>query len=330
MKVEESEVEEEEEEVVSNDDNDDDDYSYNQRSRSKSSKSNNKAKSRSKSSKSSSKQSEKTAKSLNKSNKKDNLRVNKKEYDPVPDQKYPDNLTPEQKILKLRRELPPLQPGEEVLARWPDDGWYYRSVIKEHLGNFRYRIEDGLRDEEEMERENIISEYHDSHDSLESGDPVVALHPEYAFSYAPGQIVKVADDLTKVVVRFYDFVEAVVFREDVYKLNRLKFERDVNAIIELEKRWVGQTVVARNNYSNVYELGKVISRVGHGRQYTIEWANGRQSIQKANHIFGEFTRNPHINVNDYVLAPKETIYLPGRIIGKRGEHFRVKFVDGDL
>lgn len=162
----------------------------------------------------------------------------------------------------------------------------------------------------------------------QSGDPVVALHPQYSFSYAPGQVVKVSNDLTRMVIRFYDFVEDIVFREDVYKLDRLKFQMDVNAIIELEKRWVGQTVVARNNYTSVYELGRVVDRVGHGRQYTIEWSNGKRSLQNSNHIFGVYTRNPKMIVNDYVLAPKETIFLPGRIIGKRGEQLRVKFVDG--
>jgi hypothetical protein len=74
--------------------------------------------------------------------------------------------------------------------------------------------------------------------------------------------------------------------------------------------------------------GKIISRVGNGRQYTVEWSNGDQSIQNANHIFGIYTRNPAILVNDYVLGPKETIYLPGRVIGKKGNQLRIKFVDG--
>lgn len=83
----------------------------------------------------------------------------------------------------------------------------------------------------------------------------MALHPKYEFSYAPGQIVRVSSDMNKLLVKFYDFEEAVIVRNEVYKLPRLKFQLDVTNIINLEKRWVGQPVVARNNFTNVYELG---------------------------------------------------------------------------
>jgi hypothetical protein len=81
------------------------------------------------------------------------------------------------------------------------------------------------------------------------------LHPHYEFSYAPGQIIQISNDSSKFLIRFYDFVENVIFKEEVYKLPRIKFQLDVDSIIELEKRWIGQTVVARNNISKAYELG---------------------------------------------------------------------------
>ena len=71
-----------------------------------------------------------------------------------------------------------------------------------------------------------------------------------------------------------------------------------------------------------------MERVGNGRQFIIEWSNGKQSLQNVNHIFGALTRRPKIIVNDYIIGPKETIFLPGRVIGKKGEQLRVKFVDG--
>lgn len=74
----------------------------------------------------------------------------------------------------------------------------------------------------------------------------------------------------------------------------------------------------------------MVNRVGNGRQYTIEWSNGKQSIQNANHIFGKYTRNQQILNNDYVLAPKETIFLPGRVLSQQGDQLRVKFVDGKM
>ena len=86
---------------------------------------------------------------------------------------------------------------------------------------------------------------------------MVALHPKYDFSYAPGQIVRVSSDMSKLLVKFYDYEESVVVRNEVYKLPRLKYQLDVTNIINLEKRWIGQTVVARNNFSNVYEPGNL-------------------------------------------------------------------------
>lgn len=165
-------------------------------------------------------------------------------------------LSVEEKLLKLRRDLPKLEVGEEVLAKWPDDGWYYRSIVKDYLGNCKYVVEDSLRDTEQIYREDLISDAHDAFDNFEEGDPVVALHPEYEFSYAPGQINKISSDGTKFFVKFYDYREEVVPRNEVYKLPRIKFNVDVNNIINLEKRWKGELVVARNDQSYVYEIGK--------------------------------------------------------------------------
>jgi hypothetical protein len=241
-------------------------------------------------------------------------------------------LTYDHLVAGLRKKLSVLEVGEEVLAKWPDDGWYYRSVILEYLGNGQYRIEDSLSDIETIYREDIISERSDSNDgSLQVGDSVVALHPYYEFSYAPGQIIQVSNDMNKMMVRFYDYVEAVVLPREVYKMNHLKYQADVELINRLENERVGKNVVARNTHSNVYEVGKIVKRVGEiGRQYVVEWSNGKQSIQNSNHIFGSDTRKPAIIVNDYVLAPKDTIYLPGRVIDKRNNQLKVKFVDGVL
>lgn len=159
---------------------------------------------------------------------------------------------------------------------------------------------------------------------------MVALHPDYEFSYAPGQIVRVSSDLSKLLVKFYDYKEAVVLRAEVYKLPRIKYQIDVEHIVGLEKRWVGQSVVARNNLTRAYEPAKVVSRVGNGRQYTLEWSKGKQSIQHANHIFGRYTRRHTIGTNDYVLAQIGTRYLPGRVLSREGNRVRVKLFDGKM
>ena len=104
----------------------------------------------------------------------------------------PNELTVQEKIMLLRNNLPRLHVGEEVLARWPDDGWYYRSIVKETLGDYEYKVEDSLKDVETLPRDDIISEAHDgANDLFEIGDSVIALHPQYEYSYAPGQIVQI-------------------------------------------------------------------------------------------------------------------------------------------
>ena len=234
-------------------------------------------------------------------------------------------------LIALRQSLSRLKVGEEILAKWPDDGWYYRSVITEYLGDARYRIEDSINDSEVLYREDIISEKNDVIESIEVGDAVIALHPHYEESYAPGEVVQVANDMEKMMVRFYDYEEAIVLRRNAYKLNKMKFELDVTMINQLEKKQVGKTVVARNMFSNVYELGKIVDRLGNiGRKYLIEWSSGKRSQTNSNHIFGTDTRKPEIIVNDYILAPKQTIYLPGRVLDKRGDQLKVKFVDGEV
>ncbi len=83
----------------------------------------------------------------------------------------------------------------------------------------------------------------------------MALHPHYEFSYAPGQVISISNDLSQILVRFYDYVESIVVREEAYKINKIKYQSDVELINRKEKEKVGKTVVARNNRSNVYELG---------------------------------------------------------------------------
>ncbi len=155
---------------------------------------------------------------------------------------------------RMRTTLPELSIGEEVLAKWSDDGWYYRSLVKQSCGDFKYKIEDVNKVSLEVTREDIISESDSENNVLETLDPVVALHPSYSFSYAPGIVIKIANNLS-LLVRFYDGVEAIINKEEIYKIPLFKFEYDIDIIVNLEKRWIGQTVIARNPFNFVYEFG---------------------------------------------------------------------------
>lgn len=229
---------------------------------------------------------------------------------------------------KMRDNLCELTIGEEVLAKWNDDGWYYKSIVKSKSGSHKYIIEDINRTQETVLREDIISENDVSNSQLCLHDPVIALHSAYSFSYAPGLIIRISNDLT-LLIRFYDGVESIVNKEEVYKIPLFKFEFDVEQIVQYEKRWIGETVVARHSFNHVYELGKIKERIGNGRQYAIQWSDNRVSVETATHIFGRYTHQPSIGVNEYVIASQNGNYLPGKIIGTKGENYIVRFVDGN-
>jgi hypothetical protein len=233
-----------------------------------------------------------------------------------------------QELENMRNNLSELTIGEEVLAKWSDDGWYYKSIVRTQCGNQKYIIEDINKTQETVLREDIISENDVANSQLCLHDPVIALHSAYSFSYAPGLIIRISNDLT-LLIRFYDGVECIVNKEEVYKIPLFKFEYDVEQIIQFEKRWIGETVVARHSFNNVYELGKIRERIGNGRQYAIQWSDNRVSVETANHIFGRYTHQPCIGVNEYVIASHDSIYLPGKVIGTKGDNFIVRFVDGN-
>ncbi|KAI8508392.1 von Willebrand factor type A domain, partial [Branchiostoma belcheri] len=152
-----------------------------------------------------------------------------------------------------RHSLPKLGPGQEVLARWSDEGWYYRGTVKQSLGDDSYYIEDSVGDMERIFREDIITDEDDANNIIQSGDPIIGLHPSYSFSYAPGVVLEVLPDLWT-VVRYYDGAEAKVPREEVYKMTAEKFEKDVAYILQCEDSWVGHAVVARDDSDGAYHL----------------------------------------------------------------------------
>ena len=158
---------------------------------------------------------------------------------------------------------------------------------------------------------------------------MIALHPNYENSYAPGQVTKVSNDLQKIKVKFYDYVEATVNLDDMYALNHIKYQSDVAMIDRLEREKIGKNVVTRNSYTKNYELGKVLKRVGNaGPQYVIEWSDGQQSLENSNHIFTSYTRRRAIKKDDYALAPVDGKFLPGRVINRVNDRLEIKFYDG--
>ena len=162
----------------------------------------------------------------------------------------------EQKIIKLRTDLPHLDEDDSVLAKWPDNGWYYHAHVDKYLGDYKYLISGNSREKREIYREDIIQTNLNDIHSFQLGDSVLALHPHYELSYAPGQVVLTQNDKSKVTVRFYDYIESVMSSEDVFKLHILKFQTDIDNINYMESKWIGQSVLARNNETGIYQPGK--------------------------------------------------------------------------
>lgn len=161
----------------------------------------------------------------------------------------------EQKLIKLRTDLPHLEEDDSVLAKWPDNGWYYHGHVDKYLGDFKYLISGNSRETREVYREDIIQTNLNDIHSFQLGDSVLALHPHYELSYAPGQVVLTQNDKSKVTVRFYDYIESIMSSEDVFKLHILKFQTDIDQINYMESKWIGQSVLARNNETGLYEPG---------------------------------------------------------------------------
>ena len=70
-------------------------------------------------------------------------------------------------LLELRQSLASLPEGEEVLARWSDEGWYYRGIIRHDCADGSYLVEDSIGDLEKIWRENIIADNDDANAVLQ-------------------------------------------------------------------------------------------------------------------------------------------------------------------
>ncbi|XP_041359288.1 uncharacterized protein LOC121375741 isoform X2 [Gigantopelta aegis] len=237
--------------------------------------------------------------------------------------------------LKLRNLLPKVKVKTEVLAKWPDDCWYYKGTILS-CDNYLYQVEDSMGDVEQIWRENIITYEDDGKNIIQVNDYVVAAYPAYCLSYAPGQVVRDLPDKS-MEVRFYDFEEGTVSKDQVFKLSQHKYRYDVEDIHRCENRWVGTAAVVRNDVTGVYVLANVKEKDRVGQNYTIEWPDCSHSPETQNpiHIFGAFTQHPPLKENGYVLAianDKTMEYLPGQVthIHKSTDSFDVAFCDGTV
>nr|XP_033805407.1 von Willebrand factor A domain-containing protein 3B [Geotrypetes seraphini] len=224
-----------------------------------------------------------------------------------------------------------LIPGQVVLYRCPQNGWYHKGSVVQNCQDHTYFVQSNADEVERIWREDIITDISDSNKDIKKEDSVIGLYPSQPDTYCPGIVLRVLPDL-KLEVRYYDAVEALVPRDLVYLISPTNFEQDVNYILECEERWVGQPVVARDDETGMFHLAKVMERCGDGKQYVIRWADDRLVVQKASGIFGKYSPRHALNVGAHVLAlahPSSLVFLPGIIVGYNGTQLVVRFCNGE-
>jgi len=90
------------------------------------------------------------------------------------------------------------------------------------------------------------------------GDTVLARHPHYKDTYAPGVVVRLGVDKLY-QIRFYDGTEGFIRRSETHQVDPGRFEKMVDYILQLEQRWIDQTVVARFDPTGIYKIGFTLS-----------------------------------------------------------------------
>lgn len=60
------------------------------------------------------------------------------------------------KFIWMPSELSKLKVSDRVLTRWPDDGWYYESVVRDMSSDGRYIVENKLGAVKYVHREDMI------------------------------------------------------------------------------------------------------------------------------------------------------------------------------
>lgn len=152
---------------------------------------------------------------------------------------------------------------------------------------------------------------------------VVALHPDYAYSYAPGHVTAIHTTVNPgphYSVQLYDRSTTILPRQEVYNLPPDKYQSSVDYLQSREKAWIGQRVIARNDSDGLYYPATVEALAKGPGQYSIRWVRGGEQEQSAFHIFGALTKRRELRIGDYVIAQTQPskylkiVYLQNTII----------------
>ena len=145
--------------------------------------------------------------------------------------------------------------------------------------------------------------------NMQVGSTVVALHPDYASSYAPGHVTAIhttADPVLHYSVQLYDGSSSFLPRHEVYNLPPDKHKSDVEYLHSREKAWLGQEVTARSERNGFY-YHATVEELGEGPgRYLVRWPNGDTQVQEVIHMFGPLTKRRELRIGDYVIAQTQS------------------------
>ncbi|RNA03992.1 von Willebrand factor A domain-containing 3B, partial [Brachionus plicatilis] len=100
----------------------------------------------------------------------------------------------------------------------------------------------------------------------------------------------------------------------------------IDSIIKAERQLIGQKCVFRSSKKKRYETGEILGRVGNRKKFKILSDKGEEEIINIIHIFGAFTRKRPIRKDDFVLAPLDGYFFPGKVKTCNGKQI-VVFAD---
>ena len=209
------------------------------------------------------------------------------------------------------KDVSSLVPGDMVLARWSDEGWYFRGQIKSKTKT-GYIVKDNNGDEEDIALANILVDKVDSSKLLIGDDFVIALHPHYSFSYAPGQIISTEDNWLY-QVRLFDETECSVHREELYRISAEQYQNDSEYIKKIQDELLGSFIVTRDNEDGLFKQGMITQISG---QICDVLMKGDTHQRDLNAIFNDRKKNRQIVEGSYCLCPLDeysNIYGPGKV-----------------
>ncbi|KAH3834806.1 hypothetical protein DPMN_108140 [Dreissena polymorpha] len=219
---------------------------------------------------------------------------------------------------KIYTKIGNLSRGTDVLARWPDDGWYYWGRVDGRAAGTGdcYMVRDSTGFVASIADEDLLTEEQQKFQAIQPKDYVIALHPRYVYSYAPAMVKSTYTHGAH--VRFYDEEACQRPWSELFQITKDKFNQCVEHIKQCEKKMTALHAIALDQSSEYYKLVQIELEAGK-QHYFVPSYQSSYIKQKAIHIFPVKhmgVSSHHIPTCRYVLGPKDeqcTRYLAAEV-----------------